>query len=424
MKTQAKITVLLLFLLLLVPLLSCGGGGGSGSGDTPSPDPPPIVISSDWEHEPTYIETAMDAGNTHYNSGGRRLVRIDNTTLALVVDGANDHLYRTQDNGASWTEIDSEAGFSGCLLTGPGSYVYHFSRFGTSVRMVKFIYNATTIPAPINIFTNMGLSNHGAYTMLNGTVDADGNLYVFIHFDTGTGGDTIFLLKSEDHGSTWNPPVTVRTGNGNHSYGYMHSDVTPEGDIVLAYSEWGSLSSQFAISSDGGDTWSHTEIASGSIYNPCILPVGNNEIYVFAQSDPNNGLVFKKSSDSGATWPATWTSIQSNHTGGYADPSAALGSDGTIYVAFRGAETLTALSDDLREFMARSVDGGASWDFPDKHLAGGRVGTRSNLRYQTWYNYGGPLEWTWLEENGLNTNIYPTMYDINSGVNIFDITNL
>jgi len=45
------------------------------------------------------------------------------------------------------------------------------------------------------------------------------------------------------------------------------------------------------------------------------------------------------------------------------------------------------------------------------------------VRYQTWHNYGGPLEWTWLEEAGDGTGIYPTMYDVNAGVRIRDLAN-
>jgi len=377
----------------------------------------PALALADWTPNPAYIDAESNASNGHYNSGGRRIVRIDNTTLALVVNGSSDLIYRSTNNGSSWTQIDSEYGYSGCLISGPDNYVYHFSRYGGNVRMVKFLYDGTP-PAPTNIYTGLNASNHGAYTMLNATVNEDGDLFVFYHHDaTGADGyDGLYLLRSTDGGDTWSSPITVRAGETDDSWGYVHSDVTPNGDIVIVYSEWGSATSQFGISTDNGDTWSHTAIASGSIYNPAILPVGDSDLYVVAQSDPDNGLVFKKSTDSGANWPSGWTSIQANHANGYADPSPALGDDGTIYVAFRGSDTYTALSDDLREYIAMSTDGGDTWSFPDNHLTGGRVGTRSTLRYQTWHNYGGLLEWTWLEEDGVGD--YPTMYDINTDVTI------
>jgi hypothetical protein len=401
------------FLILTVSLAACGGGDVTDVTD----------VTDGWLFEATTIDETTDAGNVHYNSGGRRIVRMNETTIALVNHGSSDNIYRSADNGVQWTPIDFEDGFSGCLVSGVGNFVYHFSRYGSNVRMVKFLYNAVTVPAPVNIFTSLGSSDYGAYTMLNATVDENGSLYVFVHCDTGSGGDTIFLLKSSDEGATWSAPITVRAGDNIHSYGSMHSDVTADGDIILVYSEWGSLSSQFAVSHDDGGTWTHVQIAERGVpgqwvSNPAVLPVGSADIFVFGQSPDLDGLVFKKSTDAGVTWSSNWTSIQANHTNGYADPSPALGSDGTIYVAFRGASSSTALSDDLREYIAMSTDNGNTWTFPDNHLSGGRVGTRSTLRYQTWHNYGGPLEWTWLEEAGEDTEVYPTMYDQNINVTI------
>ena len=400
---------LFVFMLMFV-LLACGGGSSDSSSD------------GGWPVEPSYIDPTTEAGDVHYNSGGRRIVRFNGTTIALVNDGTSDLLYRTNDDGKTWTQIDAEGGFSGCLVSGPNDYAYHFSRYGSNVRIVKFVYDAAVVPAPVNIYSSLGSSNHGVYTMINATIDETGNLYVFYHYDTGTGGDSIFLLKSEDEGLTWNSPVTVRSGSVGASYGFVHPDVTPDGDVVIVYSQWGAGNIQFGVSHDKGATWTHTEVIQ-SAGNPVILPVGNDELYLFAQMSDLDGLVFKKSTDSGASWPNDWTSIQANHANGYADPSPALGDDGTIYVAFRGSETYTSLSDDLRSFIAMSTDGGDTWSFPDNHLDGGRVGTRSTMRYQTWYNYGGPLEWTWLEEDGEDTNIYPTMYDINIDVTIHDLLN-
>ena len=378
----------------------------------------PSVSYADWANAPVSIDPTVSADNGHYNSGGRRIVRINDVTLALAVDGGSDHIYKSTNNGP-WSEIDSEYGYSGCLVSGADNYVYHFSRFGGNVRMVKFLYDATTIPIPVNIAVDGG-TTHGVYRQINATVNEAGDLFVFYHDDNGGSYDTIYMIKSVDKGVSWEPRTIVRAGNSEHSWGFVHSDVTPDGDIVIVYSEWESKSIQFAIYD--GTSWTHTEIASGGIYNPSILPGENNDLYVFAQSNPDNGLVFKKSTNNGDAWSSSWTSIQANHANGYADPSPALGDDGNIYVAFRGTDNYTVYSDDLREYITMSDDGGISWSFPDNHLEGGRVGTRSIMRYQTWHNYGGPLEWTWLEEDGEDTNIYPTLYDLNTDVLIKNIT--
>jgi len=77
-----------------------------------------------------------------------------------------------------------------------------------------------------------------------------------------------------------------------------------------------------------------------------------------------------------------------------------------------------------RERVVRSTDKGVSWTFPDDYFYDSddnlteRTGTRSQMRYQTFFNYGGPLEWIWMqyEDGGNNRPIY---YDINSAVKIF-----
>jgi hypothetical protein len=369
-----------------------------------------------WENA-TFIDSSNNANNAHYNSGGRRIVRVGGATFALSLDGNSDYLYKSTDDGDSWSQIDNEYGYSGSLISGDNNYIYHFSRFGGNVRMVKFLYDAESIPAPVNIAIDGG-TTHGAYRQINATVNQHGDLFVFYHDDNGGSFDTLYMIKSVDNGNSWEPRTVVRSGNSEHSWGYVHSDVTPSGNIVLTYSEWASKSIQFAISTDNGTSWTHTALATGDIYNPSILPGENNELYIFAQSNPDNGLVFKKSVDGGVSWTNNWTSIQANHANGYADPSPTLGNDGTIYVAFRGADSFTSASDDLREYIAMSVDGGDNWTFPFNNLSGGRVGTRSIMRYQTWHNYGGPLQWTWLEEVGEDTNNYPTAYSINKDVEI------
>ncbi len=377
----------------------------------------PIIIFADWPDEPVIIDVTASSNNGHYNSGGRRIVRINQTTVALGVDGNSDHIYRSTDNGSSWTKIDDEYGYSGCLVSGKDNYIYHFSGYGGNVRVVKFLYDAETIPSPINI-ASYGGTTHGAYRQINATVNAAGDLFVFYHDDNGGSYDTIYMIKSTDGGNNWSSPIIVRAGNTDHSWGFIHSDVTPSGNIVIVYSEWESKSIQFAVSDNAGDTWTHTQIDTNDAYNPAVLPEGENNLYVFAQSPAENGLVFKKSTDSGNTWPSNWTSIQANHANGYADPSPALDDNGNIYVAFRGTDSYTVYSDDLREYIAMSTDGGTNWTFPYNNLPGGRVGTRSIMRYQTWHNYGGPLEWTWLEDV---SEEYPTLFKINTDITIKNI---
>ena len=90
---MALLKRLLVFIILadmfLISGTSCSGDGGSGDAFSPDPDEggttnPDAPATSDWDHPPAYIDPGTAAGNPHYNSGGRRIVRISGTTIALV----------------------------------------------------------------------------------------------------------------------------------------------------------------------------------------------------------------------------------------------------------------------------------------------------------------------------------------------------
>lgn len=394
----------------------------------------PLVRAGFRDHPPVYINPGEKAGNGHFNSGGRRIVRIDGTTIALSSVGSEDWTYRSTDNGGSWERIDSDGYFSGCLVTGPDSMVYHFYRRGDNLYMIKFKYNQTP-PEPRSIYTEANLAGeHGVYDMVNATVDREGVLYLSAHWNPGTAREEdLYVIRSSDNGGTWNPSGSaflVREGGSDHSWGYIHMDVTWDNRLVCVYSEWGSYSVEFAVSDDKGESWKATVLADandgGKIYNPAVLPAGNDALYVFAQSQRQtaHGLVFTKSTDSGDNW-GEWREIDGASSSGYADPSPALAANGDIYVAYRsGARSdLADVSGGAacRERLARSQNGGESWTFPDDYFydAQGdpteRTGTRSQTRYQTWWNYGGPLEWIWLQEF---ESTIPTMYDVNEDVHI------
>lgn len=381
--------------------------------------------------DPSIIDASSDCSNQHWIQGGGKVVRISGTTVALECQGANERLMRSTNNGSSWTEIDDETGWSGSLITGPDNYVYHFSKNYTAggwIRMVKFLYDAESIDAPTTI-VSVGSSSFGDYSLVNATIDDDGYIYVFYHYIDGAASDSLFCIRSFDGGSNWETPVKIKDGTTGR-WGFPDSEVRANGDIVLVYRDWTTASGYlyFAISDDNGATWDSSAISDGTYEygNPSILTKGS-DIYVFAQSGPSNtdGLIFTKSTDGGDNW-SSWAAIQSYADMGYADPMPALGSDGTIYVTFRGAQELTSDSDDLRNHIAQSTDDGANWTFPFYRTLAehGRAGVKSSIRYQTFWNYGGPFEWIWLEEQTEDVDDYPTMYDINAEVTIYSVESL
>ena len=383
---------------------------------------------SGWQQPPRPINpTAFTKTiDPHANSGGRRIVRIDRTIIAICPHDRGEETYRSQDNGNTWQKISSVDAFSGSLVTGPNQTVYHFFVSGDKLMMEKYRYDHPP-PWPTAIYQHQDLylSDAGPYRAVNATVDSKGTLYVSAHWGKP---DRMFLLRSEDGGNSWQGPFEISAGLKDSPRYYQHLEVTSDDILVCIFGErifkprrelW------FGKSLDRGETWQLQLISNEFTQNPSILTVGPEKIFVFAQSSEasHRGLIFKRSFDGGKNWNK-WKLI--DPTCGYADPSPALGADGkTIYIAFRssngtGVKT-GSCGDRSRSRLVISPDLGKSWRIVDDHYNAERTGTRYQIRYQTWWNYGGPLEWIWMQyEKGGSAR--PIYYDVNLEVEIFNNT--
>lgn len=378
-------------------------------------------VFAQWTNAPVQINSNPGQVNLHYNSGGRRIVRIGNTIIALAPESTNlDYTYRSTDGGATWSIIDPRGAFSGCLITGADNHVYHFyhNTADGTIKMVKFLYDGTP-GIPTSIIRGLGGVAVGAYKMMSATVDSTGKLYVaYCHGNP----DSCYVSSSSDKGTTWSLPSTIVASAGAVSNFYIKIETDQRDNLLATWKEWSAGSVYFAKSTDGGAHWSTTQLATpSSKANLDVLPASATTYYVFAQSEVSpRGLVFTKSTDGGITWSG-WASIETAlNSGGYADPSAALGNDGTIYVTYRN-DSMTG-SGNWREHLAASTNGGESWTVVYNYdNATERVGTRSHLRYQTWYNYGGQLDWTWMQCGGGGTN-HSIYFNTNANVRINDET--
>lgn len=381
------------------------------------------TVLADWGFEPGPVNTDAGQPNPHWNSGGRRMVRINHQTLVLApTSGGGEKIWRSANNGGSWREIDADGAYSGSLVSGPDSMVYHFyvDRGAGRISMVRFKYNAEAIPAPMEVFSHAAIRTSqviSEYQSLNASVDSSGYLYVATHW--GTSADAIYVLASKDGGNTWSQPVRVDADSRN--WFYPHMEVDAANRIHMTYQQHNGSGNYVMLASsvDQGRTWTNKIISrmSGSTYqaNPSLLTAGSDTLWVFAQGEAPNGMLVTKSTDAGRSFGA-FSLIEP--TCGYGDPSAALGSDGNLYVAFRSSRNTGAsgsCGDMSREKVVVSADGGSTWRPVDSLYDAGRTGTRSQMRYQTWWNYGGPLEWIWMQYDSTGQPIY---YDMNLEITI------
>lgn len=366
-------------------------------------------------------EASPGAVDPHSNSGGRRIVRIGDTIIALCADLGGEKTYRSTDNGATWHEIDTNNGYSGALVTGPDSRVYHFIRYGDYLSMIRFQYQGTPeMPRTVYQSAALAETDTGVYRAVNATVDADGVLYVAAHWGNP---DQVYLFSSSNQGESWAGPYQISAGIG--PWYYAHLEVTPANRLVAVYDSFGGEqhSIYFATSTGNGASWNRRLISTEFTFNPSLLTVSDDFLLVFAQSmeESHKGMVVNTSTDGGESWSG-WRLV--DPTCGYADPSPGLGADGrTVYVAYRSSNgtgiTAGSCGDQCRSRLAMSPDQGQTWQFVDDHYSAERTGTRSQIRYQTWWNYGGPLEWIWMqyEESGAQRYTY---YDVNADESIYN----
>jgi len=349
---------------------------------------------------PMAISTLYSSGNAHNARGESHIVSVGDTTIAIVSDGGSERLFRSPDH-SSWTEILYTASVHGSsLLTGPDNYVYYFYLDSTydRIRMRKFLADAVSIPAAVNIFTDPDISvtGTGLYRSLSSTIDKDGRIFVFVHYGNP---DKIYCLVSGDGGATWNNYLAA--SDTLSVYG-MTATTLGDGTVNLAYDVWGTdMNIWFKKSGDHGATWSDPVLVNNNMSNPAILAVGANTLYVFGQTSgsANIGVIFNRSNDGGTTWQSA---VRVEQTCGYGDPGPALGSNGSrIWLTFRSSlntgVTAGTCGDQSKQVLAYSDDGGSAWTMPWRFYSAERVGTKGHINYQPYYNYGGRIEWLWLQ---------------------------
>ncbi|OFZ39778.1 MAG: hypothetical protein A2504_12360 [Bdellovibrionales bacterium RIFOXYD12_FULL_39_22] len=403
------------------------------------PSPPGEASWTRWPISPNISENP-GAINTHFVMSGKRIARIDGITYALIATDQNgsEAIFKSTDDGQSWLRWSTQAIYAsnGVLLTGPNKTVYYIHNSSGAFYMVKFAHDSVTCPNRVLIKTIPNwATNCGAYNSLGGIVDADGDIFITYNKDDGStvgNNDGIFMIRSFDSGLTWSNEITIQAVEEGETARSQQMEVSSDNALYVVYNEFEDHYVRLGISNNNGDTWNIVQIAgpeSGAharVYNANVLTVGSNDVYIFAQSynPAYKGLVVKKSSNSGLTF-GQWQLIASEPYSGYGDPSPALAADGTIYVGFRGVHPDLPMngSPSLRARVAMSTNNGESWSsvsgyfYDSNGVVTERVGTKTCMRYQTWWSYGGPLQWTWMQNinGGVNSPIY---YNVNNDVSL------
>jgi hypothetical protein len=282
----------------------------------------------------------------------------------------------------------------------------------------------------------------GEHQHITSAIDESGDLYVAWHGSLdGSSRDQVYLIRSTDGGTTWTSPVAMTSGTN----GYILPDlmVDHSNKVHLIYADDWDAPPETASrrvyyrSSTDGVTWSDATIpdngsTGASFSNISIIESKNNNLFIFGQRSKtsNCGLAFSKSTNGGISWSAFALADYPTAVGcaqGYADPSAAIGSDGTIYTVSRNDRYADGSTITCNEYpcwtnvVNMSTDEGVTWSRAETNLINNtRIWTSNSLRYQTWWNYGGQLEWVWHQ--GVDASNQATYYKSNTSIRIYNGT--
>jgi len=159
-----------------------------------------------------------------------------------------------------------------------------------------------------------------------------------------TNGNTILLASSSADGINWNKPVTANSTSAYADKDWITCDNTSTSKYYgHCYIEWEDAGNgdqvMMTASTDGGQTWSSAYSVNNAIGlgGQPVVQTNGTVVVPFL----GNGIQFYTSTNGGKTWGNVGTiANQNDHTiagslrAVYVLPSAEVGSDGTVYVAW------------------------------------------------------------------------------------------
>ena len=263
-------------------------------------------------------------------NGGRKIVRLDNGTLATVLyspndDGVNDALkfYKSVNNGDTWTL------FATHILSSIGSH-------------------------------SIVLENNIIHVLLSDTAI---NRARFISYDI----DGVLI----------NNNISVE-GTNQNSIGRCSLAIAPNGDLHATWASKNttypnSFNIRYSKSTNGGVTWDSptqitTQNTSGSDFkNPTITTMLDDSPIII--NDYNSGATINRIESryfNGSSWTLSFVFINNGYT--QSNPSVDVLSDGTIIVAWHGKDATDTSAHNIR--FSQSTDNGVTWSTMEKLTSG------------------------------------------------------
>lgn len=238
--------------------------------------PTPNIISGDG----FFRGSAAPAVGWHFTSRGAPVA--DAAQFSAYGNGAHvavagNTLYRSTNDGVSWTQVDANIRAYGSVLYAGGGV------WGVAVQNANTIYRSTdngvtwgAVAAPRSSY---GLASNGAGTWVLGG-------------GSGQGVGTAFYARSTDNGLTWSEPGLTSTGT---FFRIIWDGVKFVASCRTAASSGNNAG--VAVSTDLGQTWTQTQLSAvnnyifGLNYDPTLqvyCVVTNDQDTIRIASNPAN----------------------------------------------------------------------------------------------------------------------------------------
>lgn len=391
---------------------------------------PIIVQPGSVMADPPFSANVMvnETASTGNSSGPTVIVGLDGRLFAAWSDGragpADYRIYfaSSLDGGATWTTPNVRLGddLAGSYQQSPSIAVNStgvlFATWSDSRNDNGDIYFARSQDGGVtwstpNVRVNKDI---GAAPQHMPRIAVDDGTNIFVTWTDERGGQQdIYVGKSSDGGMTWTETeIIVESAN----YGQWMSSVAVDsaGDVWVVWSDSrnGNSNIYAAKSTDGGLSWSNPNIRITSVpaeqHQPAIASDLSRTIYV-AWHDYRNGepdVYLTSSTDGGGTWMSPYVRVSTESESDFQmGPSVAVDPVGVVHLAWmdeRGGQDI---------YVSSSFDMGVTWTSPNLRV-NDDPGTAA--QYAPSLAAGGPgrVYVIWADGRGGDFDIYFSAADV------------
>jgi hypothetical protein len=280
----------------------------------------------------TVVTSAYDTSG----NGGRKLVRLSNGWIvAALKTGTGIYIYKSTDNGSTWTKLVTES-------TNPGDL--SVVAIGNSIGLLRATAGAINY-STVDIVNDVVI---GSYVAVDPSLTAVGNVSLAIN-DAGTELHAAWASKNSTYPNSYN----IR---------YAKGTISGDGSV-----SWGAVQQI--------NTWN---VAGKYAQNPCVIVVNGKPVLFYEEAGSANGNTITVKTYNGTDFN-TGLALYSNATYTQQSPSALFVpqginglANGRVHVSWHGMDATDTTKNNIRH--SYSDDGGVTWSTPAKVTSGNTYG--------------------------------------------------